>query len=62
MAVMARAIGLPARVAAGYLPGRYNGLTGVHEVRLQDAHAWVEIKFREYGWVPFDPTPRPDSP
>lgn len=62
MAVMARAIGLPARVAAGYLPGRYNSLTGVHAVRLQDAHAWVEIKFRDNGWVPFDPTPRPDSP
>jgi hypothetical protein len=31
-------------------------------VRLQDAHAWVEIKFRRYGWVPFDPTPRPDPP
>lgn len=62
MAVMARAIGLPARVAAGYLPGRYNSLTGVHAVRLQDSHAWVEIKFRDNGWVPFDPTPRPDSP
>ena len=62
MAVMARSIGLPARVATGYLPGRYDTLTGVHVVRLQDAHAWVEIKFQKYGWVPFDPTPRPDSP
>ena len=31
-------------------------------MRLQDAHAWVEIKFNGHGWVPFDPTPRPDSP
>ena len=22
----------------------------------------MEIKFRRHGWVPFDPTPRPDSP
>ena len=62
MAVMARAIGLPARVATGYLPGTFDSMTGVHVVRLSDAHAWVEIKFRRAGWVPFDPTPRPDSP
>lgn len=62
MAVMARAVGLPARVAIGYVPGRYSSLTGAHTVRLQDSHAWVEIKFVEHGWVPFDPTPRPDSP
>lgn len=62
MAVMARTVGLPARVVIGYMPGRYNSLTGVHEVRIQDAHAWVEIKFERHGWVPFDPTPRPDSP
>jgi transglutaminase-like putative cysteine protease len=62
MAVMARTVGLPARVAIGYMPGKYNSLTGVHEVRVQDAHAWVEVKFEQYGWVPFDPTPRADSP
>ena len=62
MAVMARLVGLPARVATGYLPGEYNSMTGAHVVRLRDAHAWVEIKFRNSGWVPFDPTPRPDSP
>ncbi len=62
MAVMARSVGLPARVVTGYLPGQYNSLTGVHTVRLSDAHAWVEIKFRRLGWAPFDPTPRPDSP
>ena len=62
MAVMARSVGLPARVAVGYLPGEYNSLTGAHTVRQRDAHAWVEIKFMRAGWVPFDPTPRPDSP
>ena len=62
MAVMARLVGLPARVATGYVPGIYNSLTGAHTVRLEDAHAWVEIEFRQQGWVAFDPTPRPDSP
>ncbi|MBI4187766.1 MAG: transglutaminase domain-containing protein [Chloroflexi bacterium] len=58
MAVMARHVGLPARVAAGYLPGYIDPLTGVHVVRAGDAHAWVEIDFQQNGWVAFDPTPR----
>ena len=62
MAVMGRLAGLPTRVAVGYLPGKYNSLTGVHTVRAQDSHAWVEVRFKRFGWVPFDPTPRPNSP
>ncbi len=61
MAVMARQAGLPARVAAGYLPGYIDTLTGAHIVRAGDAHAWVEIHFQKHGWVAFDPTPRPDA-
>ena len=62
MAVMARHVGLPARVAVGYLPGLYNPMTGAFTVRSGDAHAWVEVHFRNNGWVVFDPTPRPDLP
>ena len=51
---------LPARVAIGCLPGVHNPMTGASDVRAGDAHAWVEIRFRNNGWVPFDPTPRPD--
>lgn len=61
MAVMARHVGLPARVAAGYLPGYIDPLTGAHIVRAGDAHAWVEIYFQRHGWVAFDPTPRADA-
>ena len=61
MAVMARHVGLPARVTVGYLPGFIDPMTGAHIVRVGDAHAWVEIHFREHGWVAFDPTPRPDT-
>jgi transglutaminase-like putative cysteine protease len=61
MAVMARQVGLPARVAAGYLPGYIDPMTGAHIVRAGDAHAWVEVHFQQHGWVAFDPTPRPDA-
>jgi len=61
MAVMARQVDLPARVATGYLPGYIDPLSGAHIVRAGDAHAWVEIFFFKHGWVAFDPTPRGDA-
>ncbi len=57
MAVLARSIGIPARVVTGYLPGRYEPLLGAFDVRASDAHTWVEVSFADGGWVPFDPTP-----
>jgi transglutaminase-like putative cysteine protease len=57
MALMLRMNGIPARVAVGFLPGRYNIRTGRFEVRAVDAHSWVEVYFAGIGWVPFDPTP-----
>jgi transglutaminase-like putative cysteine protease len=56
MAVMARAVGIPARVAAGYGQGEYNPDTGAYRVREKNAHAWVEVYFPRYGWVEFEPT------
>jgi len=56
MAVMARVVGIPARVAAGYSQGEYNPETGAYRVREKNAHAWVEIYFPRYGWVEFEPT------
>jgi transglutaminase-like putative cysteine protease len=55
MAVMLRLLGIPARVAAGFLPGSYHG--DFWQVTDHDAHTWVEVWFRGFGWVPFDPTP-----
>jgi len=59
MAAMARAVGLPARVAIGFTPGRQVG--DKWEVTTRDAHAWPEIYFNEVGWVRFEPTPRSDQ-
>jgi transglutaminase-like putative cysteine protease len=55
MALMARLLGIPARVAAGFLPGKYQ--EDQWRVTDHDAHTWVEVWFPRYGWLPFDPTP-----
>jgi transglutaminase-like putative cysteine protease len=55
-AAMARAIGLPARVAVGFTPGEQDG-DGVFHVRGLNAHAWPEVFLSGYGWVAFEPTP-----
>jgi transglutaminase-like putative cysteine protease len=57
MAVMLREIGIPSRLANGYSLGERNPLTGFHEVRAFDGHAWVEGWFADRGWVMFEPTP-----
>jgi transglutaminase-like putative cysteine protease len=57
MAVMARALGIPARVAVGFLPGEARGVSDTYRVHAHDAHAWPELWFTGVGWVPFEPTP-----
>jgi hypothetical protein len=56
MALMLRMLGIPARVAAGFSPGRPDG-PDRYVVRDREAHSWVEVYFTGIGWVPFDPTP-----
>ena len=57
MALMLRYLGVPARVAEGFVSGVYDGDTRTWTVTDHDAHAWVEVWFTGYGWLPFDPTP-----
>jgi protein-glutamine gamma-glutamyltransferase len=57
MALMLRYLGIPSRVAAGFTSGRWNADTKRWVVSDRDAHAWVEVWFPAYGWLPFDPTP-----
>ncbi|MGH2858865.1 MAG: transglutaminase-like domain-containing protein, partial [Solirubrobacteraceae bacterium] len=57
MAMLLRMGGIPARVAAGFTPGRLDSSTGRWIATDRDAHAWVEVWFPDYGWVRFDPTP-----
>jgi transglutaminase-like putative cysteine protease len=60
MALMLRYVGVPARVAVGFSSGTYE--RGTWTVTDHDAHAWVEVWFRGYGWLPFDPTPAAGRP
>ncbi len=57
MVVMARSVGVPARVAVGYATGSLEPEAGEYVVLEKDAHAWVEVYFAEYGWIEFEPTP-----
>jgi len=45
---------IPTRLVQGFLPGTRAG--DVQTVTTRDAHAWVEVYFPGYGWIPFDPT------
>lgn len=61
MAVMARSLGYPARVAVGFLPGLDAGIDR-WTITTAQSHAWPEIWFDGIGWVPFEPTPGRDNP
>lgn len=56
MALMVRAFGAPARVVLGAYPGDKKA-GGKLKLKGDNVHAWVEVKFKEVGWIPFDPTP-----
>jgi len=56
MAVMARTLGIPSRVAVGFLPGTALD-AHTYSIALRDAHAWPELYFQGVGWVRFEPTP-----
>ena len=53
---MMRAVGIPARVVAGYQGGEINPVNGTVIVHQFDAHAWNEIWISGRGWVRIDPT------
>ncbi len=67
MALMARQMGLPARVVLGFTVGdpaaegelEGDGRDPGEEITFtgEDIGAWVEVAFAGHGWVTFDPTP-----
>jgi len=68
MALMARELGIPSRVAVGFLNASpLRGPTGAsspsgsqmrdYRYTFADMHAWPELYFEGAGWVRFEPTP-----
>lgn len=56
LALMLRAVDVPARLVTGFKGGELNALTGEYTVEQRFAHAWVEA-FLDGRWVLLDPTP-----
>lgn len=58
MTILARCAGLPARYVEGYMlpPDPVKDRNNMYIVTNMQAHAWVEVYFEGYGWLPFEPT------
>ena len=61
-AVMARSVGLPARVAVGFTPGEFDPSIEAYRVNGSNAHAWPEVWMDGVGWLRFEPTPGRGAP
>ncbi|GAB3521655.1 transglutaminase-like domain-containing protein [Arthrobacter monumenti] len=61
MALMARHLGMPARVVMGFYPPEDEAGADTIAIQGQDVHAWVEVAFENVGWVSFNPTPDEDN-
>lgn len=57
LALMARSLGIPARVVVGFVP-KGSGNVDIHG---SDAQAWVEVNLEGLGWVTVDTTPPEDQ-
>ena len=54
---MLRSLGIPSRIAVGYLAvDRSNKNPGWYWFYQDQAHAWVQVYFPGYGWLDFDTT------
>jgi transglutaminase-like putative cysteine protease len=65
MVVMARTLGIPARLAVGFAPGERvqspdappdAPASTLWQVRQKNSHAWAELYFPGYGWQAFEAT------
>jgi Transglutaminase-like enzymes, putative cysteine proteases len=60
LAWLVREAGYPARVAFGFTRG--TARNGVYTLTNRNLHAWTEVYFPAFGWVPFDATPGASVP
>lgn len=52
-----RALGIPSRIATGYMTDLSQSKDGHILLRMSDRHAWAEVFIEGAGWVPFDTYP-----
>lgn len=66
MCLMLRHYGIPARYVTGFVVGYEEGAKVsegyMYTLKQKDLHAWVEVYFDDFGWVPCDPTPSSGRP
>ena len=60
-ALLARELGVPARVALGYAPSSQRDDAGSYVVTMRELHAWAEVWFDGIGWVGVDVTPAAEA-
>jgi hypothetical protein len=60
MGVMLRTLDIPTRLVVGFATSQAG--RDRYQVSSDRAHVWVEVKFRGYGWMPFEPTPTRENP
>jgi transglutaminase-like putative cysteine protease len=56
MIMMLRSVGVPARFVVGYTQGEWDEESSSYRVRSSNAHAWTDVFFPEFGWIPFEAT------
>ncbi len=54
--LLLRSAGVPARLAVGYAQGAPAAAGEGIVLQKEDSHAWPEVYFPGYGWIPFEPT------
>jgi transglutaminase-like putative cysteine protease len=59
MAVMLRTLGIPSRLAVGFVinDADKNPESGAYTIRDYNSYAWTEVYFPRYGWIAFNPSP-----
>ncbi|HCE44532.1 MAG TPA: hypothetical protein DET40_13375 [Lentisphaeria bacterium] len=60
LVLLFRQMGIPSRIAIGFVPVEKNEIGGFFNIRDTHAHAWVEAYLPDRGWLVFDATPVSD--
>jgi len=64
MTVMLRTLGIPSRLAVGFVidEADKNLESGSYSIRDRNSYAWTEVYFPGHGWIAFNPSPdRPEA-